>query len=48
MSHDAKERAQWKARIVTWAAQLPDWVSRPQRKLVAEVTGGILSSGSLQ
>ena len=48
MPRDAKERAQWKARIVTWSEQLPDWVSRPQRKLVAEVTGGILSSGTLQ
>ena len=48
MPHDAKERAKWKARIVTWTEQLPDWVPRPQRKLVCEVVGGILSSGSLQ
>lgn len=46
MPYDAKERAKWKARSVAWVAQLPCWVTRPQRRLVAEVTGGTLSSGS--
>ena len=48
MSYCAKERHQWKARIVSWAEELPPLIKRPVRKLIMETLAGILSSGSLQ
>ncbi len=46
MSNDARERRKWKARLTHWTDQCD--VSRPVRKLVAEATLGILTSGSLR
>lgn len=48
MPNDARERAKWKARLAHWTTQLPTPLKRPVRKLVAEVTFGILGSGSLK
>jgi len=46
MPNDARERTKWKARLTDWIDQCR--VSRPVRKLMAEATLGVLSSGSLQ
>lgn len=48
MTQDAKERARWKVRLTSWLDDLPVLISRPVRKLIAEVTYGVLSSGSLR
>ena len=48
MCKDARERNKWKVRIADWAGALKNQVSRPVRKLIAEVVYGILSSGCLQ
>ena len=48
MHKDAKERAKWKVRACRWTDALPPLIQRPVRKLICEVTVGILSSGSLQ
>lgn len=48
MAQDARERRVWKARLAGWVDALPVLISRPVRKLIAEVTFGILASGSLQ
>ena len=48
MSNDAKERHKWKVRIRDCINQSCDLSSQPVRKLMAEVMGGILSSGSIQ
>lgn len=47
MRKDAKERAVWKARLSGWLDELPALVSRPVRKLIGEVSFGVLASGSL-
>lgn len=47
MQDDAKERALWKARLAHWIEGLTGPVSRPVRKLIGEVSFGILASGSL-
>jgi len=47
MIDNAKERNKWKVRI-TACINSSDLVSRPVSKCMAEVVGGILSSGSLQ
>lgn len=48
MTNDAKERMKWKVRIRDCVNQARDLSSQPVRKLMAEVMGGMLSSGSLQ
>ncbi|WP_421620638.1 transposase [Alkalilimnicola ehrlichii] len=48
MLQDAKERTIWKARLAEWVDSATDWVTCPVRKLMAEVTFGVLSSGSLR
>ena len=48
MTQLAKERAKWKARTASWTNELAPSVKRPVRKLIGEMTAGILSSGSLQ
>lgn len=48
MPHDARLRQKWKGKVLSWASPMADAVSKPVGKLVAEVIGGILSSGSLQ
>jgi len=48
MPYDARLRQKWKAKVISWASPLAETVSKPVGKLVAEVVGGILSSGSLQ
>jgi hypothetical protein len=48
MHNNAKERAKWKARLTSWIDESSFLISRPVRKLMSEVTVGILNSGSLQ
>ena len=48
MSDDAKCRAFWKVRLTEWVDQLSAPITRPVRKLIVEVTHGILASGSLE
>jgi len=48
MSYDARIRQKWKAKVLSWTSPLQTSHSRPVAKLCAEVTLGILSSGSLQ
>ena len=48
MRDDARERALWKARLAHWIDGLRGPVTRPVRKLMGEVTFGILASGSLR
>lgn len=48
MHNNAKERTKWKARLISWVDELPPLATRPVRKLVSEITAGILNSGSLQ
>lgn len=48
MPHDARLRLKWKGKVISWAEPMANAVSKPVGKLVAEVVGGILGSGSLQ
>jgi len=48
MPYGAKLRFKWKAKVLNWAEALTDTHSKPVAKLVAEVSSGILASGSLQ
>ena len=48
MCDDAKCRAFWKVRLTEWVDQLSAPITRPVRKLIVEVTHGILASGSLE
>jgi hypothetical protein len=47
-AQDAKFRAKWKARLISWCDDLSEALSRPVVKLVAETVFGILASGSLR
>ena len=47
MCNDARERNQWKVRLVNWTDTVKFDVSRPVLKLMNEVVFGVLSSGSL-
>ena len=48
MTQDARERAKWKVRLSSWVDGLPPLIKRPVRKLILEMTFGILSSGTLK
>lgn len=48
MTYGAKLRFKWKAKVLNWAEALSGTHSKPVAKLVAEVSSGILASGSLQ
>lgn len=48
MGNDARIRQKWKGKILSWISPLQTSHSKPVAKLAAEVTLGILSSGSLQ
>lgn len=48
MPHDARLRRKWKAKVLSFAEPFSDTHSKPVAKLVAEVMGGILGSGSVQ
>ena len=47
MSNNARERARWKAKLLSWAKNAESKASKPVAKLVAETVFGILSSGTL-
>lgn len=47
MPYHATDRTKWKARLCSLIDQAPEQITRPVRKLMAEVTFGILTSGSL-
>ena len=48
MPYGAKLRHKWKAKVLSWSETFAKTHSKPVAKLVAEVTCGILASGSLQ
>ena len=48
MCNDARERNQWKVRLVNWTDTVKTDVSKPVLKLTNEGVFGMLTSGSLQ
>ena len=47
MNNNARERARWKAKLLSWAKKAESKASKPVAKLIAEAVFGILSSGTL-